>query len=61
LSQLGLFYQTCNLGHEIGITSEKKTKINYEAQFATNLILKDEIKKKSIKKSDATQINLLKS
>jgi hypothetical protein len=50
LSQLGLFYQTCNLGHEIGITSEKKTKINYEAQFATNLILKDEIEKKINKK-----------
>jgi hypothetical protein len=50
LSQLGLFYQTCNLGHEIGIASEKKTKINYEAQFATNLILKDEIEKKINKK-----------
>jgi hypothetical protein len=51
LSQLGLTYQICNTDHEIGITSEKEIKINYEVQFATNLILKVEIEKKSIKKA----------
>jgi len=42
-SQPGLTFQTNGLIHETGIIFSKK---NYKAQFLTNLILNDEIKKK---------------
>ena len=52
LIQLGLTCQSCNPGHVIRITPQKKNKKNYETQFSINSILKDKIEKKiSIKKN----------
>ena len=44
-SQLGLIYQTHDLIYGIKIILWKANKKKYIAEFQTNLVLKDEIKK----------------
>ena len=57
-SQSRLTCQTRGLDHEMWIISRKHTKVNCEAQFLINSVLKDKIKKKLIKKNYSSQSGL---
>jgi hypothetical protein len=61
LSQSRLTYQTRDIRYETKIPRKKQIKINYEAQFSTNSMSKNEIKNKlnyKRKKNDSSHPGL---